>query len=669
MKGDKNALFDIAPYFDSVTKFIVHGTCTPETISESNLAKRIITENCLFTETEITISDTTSSSDFTAFINRNAEKIIFSSFIDAFLITPIENRTASAVFREMPENRRLELQATRQKILETEWVKELKIDSLIASKNPRVLLSLAVELFKSRNRYSAYVPYKEGNFSLLQILLNAEVGVENDERKPAWHIVYEPHKDAALNLLIWLTRNYSNFKWDEKRACFTNDAIQIATSGKEEYLMQILRSSNDSLALDAFIQLTIGEPQKVIPALEDFGKAGYEFNDEVLPIFTYRFLQQLVQFTAWCRNNHIDFTGSLQWRAVFHKLELELPFPERRRLEDSIINNASVEEINALEYWALIKEQSWELVYSTGRILDVFYSKNWGRIMDNNKYLELYLKKSYLFDQLGIIGVCNFYLKKFTGLGSPAMVKLNMIQTGDTNIQEQIAKAKGFCVQLVKKPSDTNKINIANWDYDLTNMVKKIRAIAKMRDSSAMGDSLVALLSRINYNQIGLALQEVDRITKGHDRWGVYEFLERDFRFFMMHDFGNIATRKAFLKLYNSLSEYELYAYLLDRAGIGYRKENGSFDYDKIYEILKYNVVNAFAGGGGGDEDNEVYTVIKLLELTHKTTLGYPQKICNAGLVYGCDARDRANEWMQYLQDNKLLKERHDEPVSFNYKK
>jgi len=62
-----------------------------------------------------------------------------------------------------------------------------------------------------------------------------------------------------------------------------------------------------------------------------------------------------------------------------------------------------------------------------------------------------------------------------------------------------------------------------------------------------------------------------------------------------------------------------------------------------------------------------VYAVIKLLELTHKTTLGYPKKLCNSAGIYGCDVLDRANEWRQYLEDKGLLKEKHDEPVSFNY--
>ena len=78
MKGDKSALFDIAKYFDSkneVTEFlgyhIIH-------TNESLVAKRIVEENCIFTDSEITIAGNTTSNDFLSFLNAYKDKITFS---------------------------------------------------------------------------------------------------------------------------------------------------------------------------------------------------------------------------------------------------------------------------------------------------------------------------------------------------------------------------------------------------------------------------------------------------------------------------------------------------------------------------------------------------------------------------------------------------------------
>jgi hypothetical protein len=143
--------------------------------------------------------------------------------------------------------------------------------------------------------------------------------------------------------------------------------------------------------------------------------------------------------------------------------------------------------------------------------------------------------------------------------------------------------------------------------------------------------------------------------------------MERDWGFFMVGDFDNKETRQEFIELYSKLSEYDLYSYYLDQAGINYKNSDNSLNYDKIYELIKYDVVVAFVGGGGGTKDNEVYSLIKLLELTFKTTLGFPHKLCNSNGMYGCDSDERVKAWMKYFEDKKLLKLKHDEPISYHY--
>jgi hypothetical protein len=159
-------------------------------------------------------------------------------------------------------------------------------------------------------------------------------------------------------------------------------------------------------------------------------------------------------------------------------------------------------------------------------------------------------------------------------------------------------------------------------------------------------------------------LEVIENYTFAYD-WEKYSFMERDFGFFTVRNFYTKEAREEFIKLHARLSEYQLYAYYLEQAGIEYKTSDNQLAYDKIYELLKYNVVAAFVGGGGSKKDNEVYALVKLLELTFKTTLGYPNKLCSSNNMYACNAGGRAGAWMAYLGENKLLKQRHDEPVSF----
>jgi hypothetical protein len=667
MQGDKKALFEIAPYFDSKKKVVEFLGYHRNETNESRIARRIVNENCIFTENEILITSKTAAKDFLSFLKKNENKITFSKLADAFLITPLELRVARVDFREISAIRSAELKGKYLELLEKEWVKKAKIDSFISKKDPKALLLIASELYKIRYRFNRYHLNENEYVELLQLLTGFEIAVENDKKELDWYIDKELYPDAALSLLIYFTGYYSKFNWDSKSNTFKNDSIQIKGIAKEDYLFQLLSNENDSIALDAFTQLTTSNSEKVIKLAYDFQSVREDVND-ALPIFPFPFLKQMVVLTEYCKNNNIDFVGAASLKEDIEKLESELPFSERRKLENRLINTLTLDEITAFEYWTLIKEESWNLTHSAGRILDIFYSKNWTQLINSDAHLKLYLKKSYLFDNLGIIGVCNTYLQKFTNNGFSISAKLGLIKTEDNDIKGQIEKAKSICLLAVRQLKDTMKVSDANKDFNLKNIEARIRTIkTNGKGFEKMEEELVELLSQINYSQIGTALREIENIPFVSDSREKYDFMDSDWGFLIEGSFNSAATRNEFLEVYDKLSEYELYAYYLDKAEIDYKNQDGSLNYDKIFEILKYNVVTAFVGGGGGRRDNEVYSIIKLLELTHHTTLGYPKKLCNSNGIYGCDSFDRANEWRQYLINNMLLKEKHDEPVSFNY--
>ncbi|MGG9964475.1 hypothetical protein [Ferruginibacter sp. SUN106] len=667
MIGDKKALFEIAPYFDDHKKVVDFlGYHRLET-TPSEIAKRMIEENCLFTAGEIIITEKTSAKDFLNFLNKNKEKIIFSNLAKAFLLTPLENRPVKFEIREISKNKKETLLNKAAELKNSEWVTENQIDSLIEAKDPKSLLLIASELYKVRYRFNRSY-FKEYEFTeLLALLTGTDIGVENEENRISWHIDKEFYPDAALHLLSYFAKNYTQYKWDEQLSLFVAPNYKIKTLWREAILFEFLVNKNDSIAMDAFTQLTTCDPERVTELAVEYNKGSDFEKNDTIPIFPYNFLKQIVLLTDYCRKEHIDFTGSPELRNDIKKLDSGLSFNERRQLENKLISNLSLDDITALEYWALINEQSDGITYSTGRVLDMFYSKNWSTILHTERQLTLYLKKSLLFDRLGIIGICNNYLKKFTSCGATGIDALNKLQSNDSDMNQQIVKAKAFCMLKLKRPADLKKINDGNKDFIITGLKEKIHAIdINTKDSAKRDDALVSILSKITYNQIGIAMKAIENITF-QTSWYKYSFMERDFGFFMVDNFDIPETRNEFMELYNKFSEYELYAYYLQQADIDYQNEALELDYDKIYELLKYDVVIAFVGGGGGSRDREVYSLIKLLEIKYKTTLGYPHKLCNSDGMYGCDSQDRANEWMQFLIDNKLLKKVHDEPISFHY--
>jgi len=194
------------------------------------------------------------------------------------------------------------------------------------------------------------------------------------------------------------------------------------------------------------------------------------------------------------------------------------------------------------------------------------------------------------------------------------------------------------------------------------------------------------LFSKISYAQIKIATDNIEKfhfyddenkelmpyakdglsVTTNQNSGKKYSFLETDFGLNLCGDFGNDLVRGTFLQRYSSFSEYDLYSIYLDEVGVAYKNLDGKLDYDKMYDLLKYDVVEAFVGGGGGaNQDGEVYSLIKMLEITFNTTLGFPPKRCNSAGMRYCDCAERVNAWMRYIEEHKLLQYTHTEPGSF----
>lgn len=666
MLGNKKALLDIAGYFDSTIPLTVFLGYHIINTTESNVAKRIVIENCNFLETEILISDKTTAIEFQTFLNQNLNQIFFSEYANAFLLTPLEKRKVTVDIREISTIRKRELEKKSNSLLNLKWAKSNNIAVLIKDRAPKALLLIASELYKERGRFNKSFSNKSDYIDLIRLITGTDIATDNEKNQRTWFIEEEYYPNASFNLLIYFSKNYKNYTWNKKKSIFENKNALVNPLNKEELLFELLNDKDDSIAKNAFRQLTKCKIENVITIANQYEKSSIEAN-YTLPTFPYRFLKQLVVLTDYAKKNDIDLENSEELKKNIKLLENKLSFSERRKLENKVIESLTLDQITSFEYYALLNEKSWELTYSAGRILDVFYSRNWNDLLNDKKHLKLYLKKSFLLNRLGIIGVCNNYLIKFQNIDNNGISKLSLLENTDPDINSQIGYVKKRSTvqtvraKILRKEFDSNK------DFLIPDLKESFSRI-KNDTVEKYENEVLKFLSQINYDQIEEAL-ELIKDVKVNTKWkDKYSFMETDFGFFWIKDFENVKERTEFLKSYHKYSEYELYKYYLSQSGIDYLNEDTSLNYDKIYELLKYDVVVAFVGGGGGKRNNEVYALIKLLEIKYKTTLGYPKKVCNSQGSYACYSDDRATEWMQYLIDNKLLKLEHNQPVSFNQK-
>ena len=664
-KGDLNALTEIAEYFDSKTELTEYLGYHIINTNESNVSKRIVRENTIFLDSEIIIDTTTTSAYFKRFLRENEKNITFSDLANTFLITPFDKRKTDFEIIDLTDFKWSSLNTSRNELLNLDWVKENKIDSLVTSRNPLCLLQTASVLLKSRYRFNEYSDNEEDIINLIKLLTKSQIAVPNERGELSYHLEKEFYDESKINLLVFFANNYKNYQWDESINAFRNINLKRKTVDYERQLFEMLSSQNDTIAQNAFISLTKLDPARVSELSDQYRKADISEN-YILPTFSFRFLKQLVQLTNYSKENNIDFEGSNKLKNQIELLKTNITFTERRKLEDKLINTFTLDNITAFEYWSLIYEKSWSLTYSAGRILDKFYSKNWNKLTNNPKNLETYLLKSKLFDDLGIIGFCNNYLVKFRGSSQETKTSIHSLNSRNTKVQGQIEKTLAIAEKSIKFITEEKKTWYGNTEKDIKNFDSAFfEIIQKKQDSTELENDISFLLSQIKYKQVGEALEVIENVPiRPYEK---YSFMPRDFGFSYIGDFEKIEIRKEFLSNYQKFNELELYKYYVKNAGIDFMNSNNKLDFDKIYDILKYDLNTALAGGGGSTKDNGVYSIIKILELTFNTTLGYPNKLCCSDNMYACNSRGRAMEWMNHLEINNHLKKEHAEPVSFAY--
>ena len=107
--GDEQALFAIASYFDSSGEALEYSGSGDVfyDFTESQIAKKIVRANCLFTTDEINITDYTTATEFQNFLLKNKTKILFSKPINAFLITPLVNRSVRFEMRIFSKKKKM----------------------------------------------------------------------------------------------------------------------------------------------------------------------------------------------------------------------------------------------------------------------------------------------------------------------------------------------------------------------------------------------------------------------------------------------------------------------------------------------------------------------------------------------------------------------------------
>lgn len=655
--GDKSVFLEVYSYLNSdkivpeFASFNGLGEGVGENATEKHVTNYALYRNCLFTKDELDMTGDITPEAYSCFVKKYYDKIYYSNLAEAFLISPLENRTASLQFRSITNQRNKAINDNRNFLINYSCEVNKEILDLINIHDPKCLLLITSEFYKATKTFR----YNEENLSdLLTLLTKTEIGVVTPQYTN-WHIEKGSYYNEPLTQLIYFSKNYSSYSWNNNTGIFENINNIIAPVDSERILFEHLSNQNDSIANSAFLRLIDGNPSKIVDLVNEYQLSNIPTNNSLLYPPYYR-LEVLNNFVNYCKLSKKHYLSDPIFSPIINQLKSNLSLMDRRTLENKIIKNITLKNINSLEYEKILIAHGDEGdCASIGRCLDVFYSKNFNKILNNENELKLFLIKGILFKN----NINENYLLIFTGL-KDAISKLNAIKTNDTNIISAISIAKNYCHQSQPIPFDSNKTSKYNYDYQINNLNEMFQNILNIQDNKLLTDSLLHTIQKVNYSQIAetFATIEKAKISEYYRKTDIFEFIYSSFGIFY-YDVNDSIGRKIFLNDYHTFSEIDFYKNMLKKSQIDYTNQKGKLDYSKIYNILKYNNNICLF------ETNECYALIKILELTHKTTLGYPIKLCNSS--YGsisCSVQNRIDSWMFFIKENYLKRKKQNEPIS-----
>ncbi|HFC00740.1 MAG TPA: hypothetical protein ENJ53_08045 [Phaeodactylibacter sp.] len=211
----------------------------------------------------------------------------------------------------------------------------------------------------------------------------------------------------------------------------------------------------------------------------------------------------------------------------------------------------------------------------------------------------------------------------------------------------------------------TTNLNISIIESLGKDLISKLMdSIHSTKDESTKALIQQSILARASYHDIGKIVAIIDQLSSNQN-FQPYLFLQKDFGL-PIFDLDNEKTRKGVIAHHQKMTEAAFYSFYLKAFGVDFLTKKNKLDFQKIDNLLQYEVITPFVGGGGSHRDQFTYGLVKILELHFDTRLGFHEKLNENQTFYSFTSTKRAAAWRTYLLDNQLVTHDKNTPPSFN---
>lgn len=311
------------------------------------------------------------------------------------------------------------------------WIQFNALKDIQKQANPRALNYIAAQIYHYRHEDSTY--YKPKFYvNLLRNITGMKIAIKDSADSLTLEPDLENDDIAMKNFSLYWAGYYEDYEWDDVRQRFINKHEAVAQTEKYERWFRRLNSTNDSVAWESYIALTQGDPIEVAQLAKKYKDLLRSYNKS-LPSLKSGYLEQLAYLTDFCRRNDYAYEPNEKILSQLEILSSPLEEKERFFIENQLINHTIIDSIAVLEYWGLLYANNRDFTFSIGRILEWLYVVHWQEIVSDEQRLRFYLKKGWIFAQIGVIGSCNQYLNIFEKMDSITKSTLQSLLVTETD--------------------------------------------------------------------------------------------------------------------------------------------------------------------------------------------------------------------------------------------
>jgi hypothetical protein len=266
---------------------------------------------------------------------------------------------------------------------------------------------------------------------------------------------------------------------------------------------------------------------------------------------------------------------------------------------------------------------------------------------------------TYTTDEAGLFYNSLFKVNWFTNLISSEHISVYQKEIAINILQNYLTNSE-LISEFEEQTTLLHMAELQNVGHSLDQKLEASIALELSEDAKATIQE--AIITRISYAEINNVLKYLDKLST-KPNYSASAFLYKDFGIPIFNIDRN--TLPQLLDNHKNMSGFLFYKHYLKKFGVDFLKDNDDLDFNKIYNILKYEIVTPFTGGGS-QRDYFTYGIIKLLEFDFNTRIGFHEKLNENQTFYTHSAAKRAAKWMQFLEERRLVQPDPSVPASFN---